>query len=188
MKLPLEITFRNMKPSEAIDADIREKAAKLDRFSDDVMACRVAVEAPHKHHHKGNIYHVRIEITVPDGKLVVSRDPKDNQAHEDAYVAIRDAFDAARRQLQDFVRRRRQAVKSHEPPLHGRIVELVPEENYGRIETSDGRTLYFHRNSVLNTEFDKLTLDAEVRLEEESGDRGPQASTVKVVGKHHVVG
>ncbi len=107
MKLPLEITFRNVTPSDALEADIRAKAEKLDLFYDRVMACRVIVEAPHKHHHKGNTYHVRIDLTVPDGELVVSRDPGQNHAHEDAYVAVRDAFDAARRQLQDYINRRR---------------------------------------------------------------------------------
>lgn len=107
MKLPLEITFRNMAASEALDADIRAKAEKLDNFYDRVMSCRVIVEAPHRHHHKGNIYHVRIDLTVPDEELVVSRDRGQNHAHEDPYVAVRDAFDAARRQLQDYIDRRR---------------------------------------------------------------------------------
>ena len=107
MKLPLEITFRNVKASEALEADIRAKAEKLDLFYDRVMACRVVVEAPHKHHHKGNVYHVRIDLTVPDGELVVSRDGGQDHAHEDPYVTVRDAFDAARRQLQDYIDRRR---------------------------------------------------------------------------------
>jgi ribosomal subunit interface protein len=107
MKLPLEITFRNMDASDALEADIRSKAEKLDHFYDRVMSCRVAVEAPHKHHHQGNTYQVRIDMTVPDGELVVSRGHGQNHAHEDPYVAVRDAFDAARRQLQDYIDRRR---------------------------------------------------------------------------------
>ena len=107
MKLPLEITFRNVEASDALEADIRAKAEKLDLFYDRVMACRVVVDAPHKHHHKGNVYHVRIDLTVPDGELVVSKDAGQDHAHEDPYVAVRDAFDAARRQLQDYIDRRR---------------------------------------------------------------------------------
>ncbi len=188
MKLPLQITFRNMDRSETIETNIREKAAKLDQFFEHIMSCRVVVEAHHKHHHKGNIYHVRIDMTVPGDELVVSRDPKQNQAHEDPYVAVRDAFDAARRQLDNYVRKLRREVKAHEVPPHGRVVELVPPENYGRIETPDGRLIYFHRNSLINGDFDKLQEGDEVRFDESMGDSGPQASTVRLVGKHHVVG
>jgi len=187
MKLPLQITFRNLDPSEAMETQIRKKAEKLDQVCDDIMSCRVMVEAQHRHHHKGNIYHTRIDITVPDKELVVSRDPSDNHAHEDAYVAIRDAFDAARRQLEDYVQRRRKNVKTHELPPSGRVTE-ISAEGFGRILTPEGREVYFHRNSVLNEDFEKIEIGAEVRFDEEMGDLGPQASTVKVVGKHHVAG
>jgi len=187
MKLPLQITFRNMNASEEMEANIHKKAEKLDRFYDQVMSCRVVVEAHHKHHHKGNLYHVRIDLTVPDGELVVSRDPGQHHSHEDVYVAIRDSFDAAFRQLEDYSRRRQQHVKTHQTPLHGRISQLHPEEDYGKIEMPDGREIYFHRNSTLNTGFEKLALGTEVRFDEEEGDRGPQASTVKVIGKHHLI-
>jgi ribosomal subunit interface protein len=188
MRLPLEVTFRNMDPSPAIEARIREKASKLDAFCEDIMGCRVVVEAPHRHRNKGNLYHVRVDVTVPEGELVASRDPAEHQAHEDVYVAIRDAFNATRRQLQDYQRRRRGQLKQHEAPPHGRIAQLYPADDYGRIETPDGRLVYFHRNSVVEGDFDKLTVGAEVRFVEEQGDSGPQASTVRVVGKHHVVG
>ena len=188
MQLPLQITFRHMNPSDPIEADIREKAEKLDQFYDQIMSCRVVVELSHKHHHQGNLYHVSIDVTVPGKELAVSREPELHQAHEDVYVAIRDAFDAMRRQLEDFARQQRQDVKTHEPVPHGRISMLVPEENYGRIETFDGRDIYFHRNSVINANFDKLEIGNEVRFDEEEGDMGPQASTVHLIGKHHIVG
>ena len=79
MKQPLEITFRDIPHSDALEADIREKAGKLDQFYDHIMACRVMVEAPHGHHHKGNLYHVRIDLTVPDGELIASRAPKERR-------------------------------------------------------------------------------------------------------------
>ncbi len=114
MKLPVQITFRNMSPSEALEANVREKAQKLERYYDGIMSCRVIVEAHHKHHHKGNLYHVRIDLTVPGQELVVSREPVEDHSHEDVYVAVRDAFDAARRQLEDYARRRRHQVKRHQ--------------------------------------------------------------------------
>ena len=91
MQLPLQITFRNMDPSDAVEANVREKAAKLDGFLENIMACRVVVEAQHRHHHKGNLYSARIDITVPGHEIVVSRTPGKDHAHEDVYVAVRDA-------------------------------------------------------------------------------------------------
>jgi len=114
MMVPLQITFRNMPPTEAIEANIREKAAKLDRFYDRVTSCRVVVEVPHRRHHKGKLYHVRVDIKVPGWEVVINREPTQHSAHEDVYVSIQEAFDAARRQLQDYVRRHRGEVKAHE--------------------------------------------------------------------------
>ncbi|KAA6184603.1 HPF/RaiA family ribosome-associated protein [Thiohalocapsa marina] len=188
MKIAPEITFRGMSATDALEADIQEKLEKLDRFFPDIMSARVTVEANHKHHHKGNLYHVRVDLTVPGQELVVSRDPKDHQAHEDAYVAIRDAFAAARRQLENYARKLRGNVKTHSPPSHGRVVELVPAMDYGRIETPDGRLVYFHRNSLVDADFDQLEAGAEIRFAEEAGAEGPQASSVHRVGKHHIVG
>jgi cold shock CspA family protein len=176
-----------MDSSEAVEARVRSEAEKLDTLYDQIMRCSVVVEAHHKHRHKGNTYHVRIDLTVPGSELVASREPDQHHAHEDVYVAIRDAFNAARRQLKASASRRRRSVKTHEVPPHGRISELFTEEGYGKIESSDGREIYFHENSVLNAAFDKLKIGTEVRFVEEAGDQGPQASTVKVVGKHHVV-
>lgn len=188
MEQPLQITFRNDLHSDALEADIREKAAKLDQFYEKVMACHVMVEAPHGHHHKGNLYHIVIDLTVPGGELVVERGPKEHHAHEDPYVAVRDAFDAARRQLQDYARKQRGKVKSHEIPPHGEISEITPMQDFGRIESSDGKDIYFHRNSVVDGDFDSLEVGDEVWYAEESGEEGSQASTVHIVGKHHPVG
>lgn len=185
MKLPLQVVFRNMDASAAVEAKIRDRVDQLEKFYQHIMSCRVAVEAHHKHH-QGNLYHVRVDLKVPDAEIVASRDPKAHQAHEDVYVAVRDAFDAVRRRLEDHVNRRRGHEKTHDTPPHGRVAEITPD--YGKIETADGRRVYFHRNSVVNDEFGKLEVGSEVRFVEVAGELGPQASTVHVVGKHHVVG
>jgi len=175
MEIPLQITFRNMPPSQAIEDNIREKASKLESFYDRIMSCRVIVEAPHRHHRKGKVYEVRIDLTVPGGELVINRSPKrlkaaksaeapeirlieshepsKHGAHADVYVAIRDAFNAAGRKLQDHVRRQSGAVKLHEGPPRARVAKLFPEERYGFLETPDGREIYFHSNSVLQPGF-----------------------------------
>lgn len=182
MQIPLQISFRGMEPSEAVEANVREKAEKLDHYFDRIMGCRVMVEAHHHHHHKGSIYHVRIDITVPGHELVVSREPTEHQSHEDVYVAIRDAFDAAKRQLEDHARRRRGDVKTHEGMPEGQIARLMPAEGYGIIAAADGREIYFHRNSVVDADFDSLQEGQTVRFVEEQGEKGPQASTVHWVG------
>ncbi len=186
MQIPLQITFRDMKQSDAIEKAVREKAEKLNQFAQ-IMSCRVVIEMINKHH-KNTLYQISIDMTVPGKEIVVSRDHGIDHSHEDVYVAIRDAFDAARRQLQDFHRISHQKVKAHDVPPHGRVSELNADEGYGRIETADGRSVYFHRNSVLNDEFSRLDVGSEVRFSEEQGDEGPQASSVQKVGKHHIVG
>jgi cold shock CspA family protein/ribosome-associated translation inhibitor RaiA len=205
MEIPLQITFRNMLPSQAIEDNIREKASKLESFYDRIMSCRVIVEAPHRHHRKGKAYEVRIDLTVPGGELVINRSPKrlkaanlrqasppetklveshepsKHGAHADVYVAIRDAFNAAGRKLQDHARRQSGAVKLHQGPPRARVAKLFPEERYGFLETPDGREVYFHSNSVLEPGFDHLDVGAEVYFAEEWGEKGPQASTVRFV-------
>jgi cold shock CspA family protein/ribosome-associated translation inhibitor RaiA len=207
MKIPLKITFRNMEPSQAIEDNIREKAAKLDSLYDRIMSCRVTVEAPHRHHHKGKSYQVRIDLTVPGDELVIDRAPKrlaaatkqrdgeietdftevhepsKHAAHEDAYVALRDAFNAAGRKLQDYARRHAGAVKTHGNPSTARVTRMLPEEGYGFLETVDGREIYFHANSVLAPGFNRLDIGCEVHFAEEMGEKGPQASTVRIAAK-----
>ena len=113
MQIPLQISFRNMDPSPAVEAVVREKAAKLDRFFERVVSCNVTIEAPHRHHHKGKLYKVRVDVGMPGKKDVHVKEGAKNQAHEDVYVAIRDAFDAAVRRVEDQARRLRGDVKSH---------------------------------------------------------------------------
>lgn len=188
MQVPLEIRFHNLEPSDAIEAAVRQRAEKLEQFADDIVSCRVTIEAPHKHHRRGKLYGVKVDVRVPGSEIVASREPDAHHAHEDVYVALRDAFDAARRQLQDYVRIRRAKVKTHEAPPEGRIVALYPDEDYGRIAAPDGREIYFHRNSVVDADFDRLEPGAAVRFDEEAGDEGPQATSVRPVGKQRPSG
>lgn len=184
MQLPLQVSFRRMEPSAAIEAVVRQRAARLDKFADRIMSCRVVVQPAGMHRAHGNQYEIRIDITLPGEELSVTREPSEHVEYKDISVVIRDAFDAARRQLEDFVRRRRGAVKAHEPAPHARVSRVFAEEDYGFLATPDGREIYFHRNSVLNDAFDQLQIGAEVTFVEQEGDKGPQASTVKLVGRH----
>ena len=99
MKTPLQVTFRDIPHSDALETHVRDKAQKLEQIFDDIISCRVVIEQPAKHHQQGKLFNVRIDLGVPGKEIVV-----DKQANEDAYVALRDAFDAAKRQLEDYAR------------------------------------------------------------------------------------
>lgn len=109
MQTPLQITIRDVEHSAALETHIRDKAEKLGEFFARIMSCHVVVEMPHKHHRQGKQFNVRIDIGVPGGEIVVNKD-----TNEDVYIALRDAFDAAKRQLEDHARKVRGDVKNHE--------------------------------------------------------------------------
>ena len=189
MEIPLQIVFRNIDPSPAVEADIRDKAAHLERFAERIKGCRVVIEAINRTHHQGKLYNCAIHIDVPRRTINVGHvGPKDH-SHEDVYVAIRDAFIAAGRRLEDHMRHLRGEEKTHEVPLHGKIARLFPD-GFGFVELPDGQEVYFHRNSVRKGSFSKLAAGQEVRLsiDEEESDKGPQATSVTPIGKHRDVG
>jgi ribosome-associated translation inhibitor RaiA len=109
MNTPLQITFRHMDPSSALEDDIRHRVADLEAVFDRLVDCRVSIEAPHQHHRQGQLYKVLVDIGIPGDRIVVDRSPDDAASHADAYVAVRDAFLAARRMLEKHVGRRRSA-------------------------------------------------------------------------------
>lgn len=185
MQVPLEIVFRNMDRSDDIEAEVRNRAAWLEEFYGNITSCTVVVEADHHHKQKGNLYHIRVHLAVPGREITVDREPQEHHAHEDLRVTIHDAIDDARRQLQDYIREHRHKVKLHEPAAHGRIVKLFDEPQYGFIETPDGREVYFHFNAALGEDLHYLQVGSEVRFVEEQGDEGPQATSVRLVGRHH---
>jgi cold shock CspA family protein len=184
MKLPLQVTFHNTDPLPDIEEVVQNRAARLDRYCDHIMSCRVVIDMPHKHHHSGNLYQVRLDITVPGHEIAVSREAAQHEAAKALPAAIKDAFDAADRLLEDYVRRRRHDVKHHESLPHAKVRVIEVGQDFGFLETADGRNVYFHKNSVVNADFDNLTPGTEVVFVEEVGEKGPQATTVRVVGRH----
>lgn len=203
--IPTQVTFRGLAHDDALEDDVRERVSWLEQFYEGIVRCRVLVEVPHRHRHEGRHFHVRIEVTVPGGPpIVVSHEPslhgrskdiedeahhKENEiesVHRYASVAIHEAFDAARRRLEDFAREQRGTVKAHEVPAHGEVVELSSVHGYGFIQAGEQR-IYFNRASVLDDAFNTLTVGTPVAFVEERGEKGPQASTVRILGKHHYV-
>lgn len=178
MQIPLQIFFHGIPSSDAVEAKIREKADKLEKFYSRIMSCRVAVEAEHQHHHQGKRYHVRIDITTPGKEIVISREHHDRMAYEDVYVALRDAFNAAARQLKEHAHIQRGDVKTHDLQSIGTVLSLVPDNDHGFLAAPDNREIYFHRNSVVGDGFDALAVGDAIRYIEEESDLGPQASIV----------
>ncbi|MBS1118216.1 MAG: cold-shock protein DNA-binding protein [Deltaproteobacteria bacterium] len=113
MQAPVVVTFRSMDRSPAVEQWIESSVEQLVQSFRAIERCSVVIEIPHRHQRQGQTFHVRIELTVPDRVITVSRDPGLDQAHEDVYVALADAFRAARRQLQDHAHIRRGDVKLH---------------------------------------------------------------------------
>jgi len=189
MQVPLQIAFHNLDCSEAIRELIEERVGWLERFYDRIIGCRVVVEEPHRHHRQGNLYRVRIDLTVPGAEIVVSHEPpghpESRARFETLDGTIRHAFDNARRKLEEHVRRHRNEVKNHDTLPRASVSRLFGAEGYGFLATTDGREVYFHRNAVHNGDFDKLKVGAEVAFVEEDGEKGPQASTVRTIGRHN---
>ena len=179
MQKAIEIGWRNVTPSEAVSELIHAEVARLERASDRIVGCSVKLEAPSRHHrHSGSQYRVRLEVSVPGGKIVVGRNPPRTDSHEDLYAVVKQAFREARRQLEDRLRRLEGRVKAHTPAAEAVVTRLFPAEDYGFLRTEDGRDVYFHANAVLRGQFQRLRVGRTVRFVETAGDEGPQASTV----------
>lgn len=201
MNLPLQVTFRNMPSSSDAEKWIQAEVDNLETFYTRLMGCRVMIEVPHAHHRKGAPYHVRIDLTVPGGEIIVKREPSLSKVprqhgelelrkgleldarHKDLRIAIRDAFRAAGRRLADYARKQDGRVKTHEPSMEGTVSVLLPEEGYGFLQTPEGQEVYFHENSVLNRGFKRMRVGARVVFTGEAGEEGLQASTVRVLAK-----
>jgi cold shock CspA family protein/ribosome-associated translation inhibitor RaiA len=180
VRAPYQITFHHMRHDYTIDAKIRERLRQLDRLCGRLVRARVLVDKSSVRHHQGNLFRVHIEAQLPGGEVVVSRGPAAAHQHEDAMVAVRDAFDAVRRRIEDRVRHQRGDVKAHEPPHRGRVARLFPYEGYGFIRTPDEEDVYFDQHAVVGGAFERLEVGEPVRfaLHEGEGQKGPQASTV----------
>lgn len=183
MQVPVQVTFRDVPKSEAIDDLVHELAKKLERVCDHIDSCRVAIERPHKHVNNNGEYRVRLDLTVPPGhEVVVTKEGGDGSPHQDVQAILREAFHVAQRRLQKLTEQQREKVKRHpEQEVHAVISKLNGE--YGFITTTEGREIYFHKNSVVTPGFDGLQIGNGVAFTEEMGDEGPQASSVRVLDR-----
>jgi ribosome-associated translation inhibitor RaiA len=178
MRQPLEIRFIGMEPSEAVESAALGKAQKLDQFHPDIMACRATIELSDRHKHQGRSFAVRVDVTVPGHEFSVDR-----VQHEDVYVALREAFDDMKRQLQDSIRRVRGDVKAHPVPLHGEVVRFADEGRCGFIRTAEGDEYWFGPENVTGVPYENVDVGTQVQFIPEVAAEGRQAKRVSV-GRH----
>jgi cold shock CspA family protein len=187
MQTSVQIDYQGIEElPQVVRASIEKNVAKLEQRYGRVTACRVVLKGPSAHHRTGGLYEVNIRLALPDGREVdIARTPKADERHSDLAFAIGDAFKRARRQLQDHVRRLQGQVKHHEGEPSGTVTMLDASGEFGFLQAGDGHEVYFHRNSVLDG-YDRLAIGTRVVFAEEQGEKGPQASTVKLSGKHQM--
>jgi len=183
METPVHIDFQGMNPSELLRDRVIKHVAGLEERFGRITACRVVIKAPSEHHRTGGLYEINIRLSLPQGREVdVGRTATADERHADPDFAVNDAFKRARRRLQDQSRRLNGQVKAHEGQPIGTVTRL--DETFGFLQAADGHEIYFHRNSVLDDAFPRLAPGSRVTFFEESGEKGPQASTVKLLGRH----
>jgi ribosomal subunit interface protein len=187
----VDITFQNLDSSPAVQQEIREHIARLERLYDRITTCRVSVEAEGTQHRNGKVYNVHVDLVVPGQELVVSREPhkaKLRFASPDIHTSINEAFKSAERQLIEYKQQLRGDVKVHvdEALFQGQVSQINLDEEHGFILTNTGTQLYFHRNSVMNEKFDQLRRGDTVHYVETAGDTGPTAKKVWVGPDHHL--
>jgi len=151
--LPTQITIRGLPASPSLESHIRNKCQKLTHVCKRINSCRVVIEVNHKGKIQGKLYNVRIDVTVPGKELVVTK-----KFDFDVYIAIRDAFLAISRQLEEHGRKRNGLVKTHTHVQHGTIKRILQEDGYGFIRGNDGNEYYFSITNVSYPSFEKLSL------------------------------
>jgi cold shock CspA family protein/ribosome-associated translation inhibitor RaiA len=188
MQTAPEVIFHDVDRSAWVENYIHERLQRLDKFAEGITSCRVSLTQDQASHHKGNRYSVMVEVRTPPNHDLAARKAKiirDMPTQLPALINL--AFGAMERQLKKTAELRRGEGRNpenrHDGQVHG-IVEKLFEEGYGFLRAvGNERQVYFHRNSVLHGDFDRLAVGTEVRFIPQDGDDGPQASSVRIVAK-----
>jgi cold shock CspA family protein/ribosome-associated translation inhibitor RaiA len=187
MQTPVEIDFQGLQANEQLRSCVTRNISTLEERYGRITACRVVIKGPSERHRQGGAFDITIRLSLPQGREVdIGRSEKaqaDNRLL-DPVVAVNDAFKRARRRLQDHARRMQGHVKSHDSLPIATVTRFDDAAGFGFLETQDGREIYFHKNSILDGGAREVMPGTRVTFFEEMGEKGPQASTVKVLGKH----
>ncbi|MEN6615565.1 MAG: HPF/RaiA family ribosome-associated protein [Syntrophorhabdus sp.] len=180
----LEVSFRDLEKNDSIERSIQDKMGKLEEMFPELNSARIALEQPQKHQRSGSPYRIRLHLTVPGKEYVVKRESGEGDMHVPINRVIADAFDAAERVLKDHSAKLRGKIKAPSEDYEtGFVTRLLFSENYGFLSTREGKEVFFHKNSVLHHDFERLCIGTEVRFVTEEGEKGPQASTVQIIDK-----
>lgn len=180
MENSFKVAFKGMDTSRAVEAEVRAWLGKLGplTIAAGITGGQIVIEAVHLHN-QGSRHQARMELAIPGRTLLIGPDHAGNGAHEDVYVAVRNAFRALRRQMaEDRERRQAQRVEVQEGWAGGRVTFVDPVLKFGWLANGDGREIYFHGDSVSGG-IERLELGGEVHFKEESGADGPEARAVK---------
>lgn len=181
METEPQIVFEHMESSEALRQRVLQELADLERVFDRITSARVSLNAPPREHRKGYLYRTNIHLVLPGGREVaVSSNPHEDRAEHDMYSSIQDAFAVARRQLQDEVRLMEGKANAAGPEQAGQVVRIFPDQGYGFIETPSGHEVFFSQRKVRHNGFREMQVGTPVYFEEELGDEGPLASSVRI--------
>ncbi len=171
MQVPLQLTIRDVEHTDAIEQKLRQKAEKLNQYSDNIISCHVVVERTQSHKNTGKLYNVRINLTLPGKELFVNHNEQ-----EDLYVSIREAFDDMTRKVEEASRKIKGEVKVHPELIHGEVVRMF--DGYGFIVDENGDEYYFNEANVVHPRLKELEVGTPVHFIEAMGDEGPQAHRV----------
>jgi ribosomal subunit interface protein len=187
MQVPLEMSFKDVTKSEWIEDLVNREVERLERYAKDIISCRVAVEMDHRQRHRGNPFHVRVEVSLPGKKrLTTSSEPLEvgEDSQQELRSSVLDAFRSMEKRLKKTQAERKHQVKTHQEQPRALVTRLFPEMGYGFLKSTDTQEeIYFNQNSVLHGDFDRLAVGTEVRYEPEMGEQGMQASSVQIVAK-----
>ena len=184
MEVPLQVSFPDIDKPAGADEMIRKQVERLEEVCDHITSCRITVEKPNEHKESGHPFRIRLDIHVPPGhEIVATNHPNVEKMHDPFDVALRKAFDKARRQLRDLVERQKREDKQHpEQQRQGIVARLLEDENHGYIREADtNHELYFHKNAVLHNDWEELQEGSIVRYVQTSDPEGTRASTVELV-------
>lgn len=180
--IDLKIQCIGFTESPSIASAVESHLESLEKTNNQLMSCHVVISKPHRKQQHGNTYQVKVRLHMAGKQIIIDKDPGKNHAHEDVYVAIRDAFLAAKRKVEEFSRIREGRVKERVRPMHAKVLRIIPGDECGFLISEDRREIYFHKNALINEHFDNLKVGQEVRFSEMMGENGPQITSMEIVG------